>query len=210
MRLITAIITISCALSCAASCAQEWQPATITRTTDGREWYHDGSRWVEVTRTQCYGGQCQPNGIYYRQVQPQQQQPREWSQPAPQYQPRPSIIPSPSASDAKALLPWREEMERKQKALETELAALKVKCEQCQNKPSQPPVIDYTKIEVDYDALATKIDTPTVNVDSLAAEVIKKLPPVRIEWETLKGEKLTQEKKLGEVIKFKSVEVGVK
>lgn len=110
---------------CAPGYAQQWQPAAITRTADGREWYHDGNRWVEVTRTQCYDGQCQPGAIYYRPTQPQQQ-PQEWSQPAPQYQPRPSI---PNASNGVALLEWRKQVEQK-------LIALEARCGQSQ--PGQP------------------------------------------------------------------------
>lgn len=102
---------------CSPALAQQWEPAHITRTADGREWYHDGTRWVEVTRTQCQGGSCNPNGIYYRQVPQQQQQ--EWSQPAPQYQPR----PIPDASNGVALLSWRDQMEKK-------IAALEAKCGQ--------------------------------------------------------------------------------
>ncbi len=118
MRVAQVLLCTTFMLSWSAN-AQDWQPAHITRTADGREWYHDGSRWVEVTRTQCYGGQCQPNAIYYRPAQPQQQ-PREWSQPAP----------LPNASNGVALLSWRDQMEKK-------IAALEAKCGQA-GKPGPP------------------------------------------------------------------------
>lgn len=199
---------LSCALSCAPSYAQDWQPAHITRTSDGREWYHDGSRWVEVTRTQCQGGQCNPNGIYYRQVP--QQQPQEWSQPAPQYQPR----PIPDASNGVAILEWRRQIERK-------LLALEAKCGQAGQPgpagPMGPPgpcgpagtgisVEQVTQLKNEITTAVSQNVNTQVDVDKLAEAIAKTLPPVRVEWITLDGTVLKQEKPLGEVLKFQTTE----
>jgi hypothetical protein len=208
MRLIAVSLAL-CVCQCALSIAQDWQPATITRTADGREWYHDGARWVEVTRTQCQGGQCNPNGIYYRQVPQQQQQPREWSQPAPQYQPRPIVkvgpvtVP-PSASDGQALLGWRDQMEKK-------IAALEAKCGQSQ--PGQPgpagppgpqgpagPAGSGEKL--DYDKIISGVNAH-INTDEFAKDIAAKLPPVIVELEQLDGTKKTQSRPLGQPIKLK-------
>jgi hypothetical protein len=133
---------------CTPALAQQWEPAHITRTADGREWYHNGTAWVEVTRTQCQGGQCQPNAIYYRPVP--QQQPREWSQPAP-------ITAVPNASNGVALLPWRDQMERK-------IAALEAKCAQAGARgptgppgPQGPAGPPGTATNIDANALALQI-----------------------------------------------------
>jgi hypothetical protein len=47
-----------------------------------------------------------------------------------------------------------------------------------------------------------------INFDDVAAEVSKRLPPVKLEWETLDGQKLTQQKPLGEPLRIKSVRQG--
>ena len=173
---------------CSPALAQQWEPATITRTADGREWYHDGTKWVEVTRTQCYGGQCNPNGIYYRQVP--QQQPQEWSQPAPQYEPRPRIkagpvtVP-PSASDGQALLGWRDQMEKQIKDLKAQVGACQQMCGQGKPGPAGPPgpqrpvgpaggsgpapTIDYSKLQIDYSKFV-------IDYDKLGAAIAKNTP----------------------------------
>jgi len=129
----------------ATPAAAEWTAAPITRTADGREWWHDGSRWVEVTRTQCYGGQCQPGAIYYRPTQPQQQTPV-----APAYQPR----PFPDASNGVALLSWRDQMEKK-------ILALEARANQPGARgpagPPGPPGKDGSGTSIDADLLAVQI-----------------------------------------------------
>jgi hypothetical protein len=52
-----------------------------------------------------------------------------------------------------------------------------------------------------------RLDEIENNQPSVAA-IISQLPPQRVEWETLAGNTLTQEKPLGQTLKFRSVEVG--
>lgn len=49
-----------------------------------------------------------------------------------------------------------------------------------------------------------------IDLDALAAKVLAKLPPQRVEWETLDGTVLFQEKPLGEALRFKSVEIDAR
>jgi hypothetical protein len=52
--------------------------------------------------------------------------------------------------------------------------------------------------------------TPAIDYDALAKAIIARLPPVRVEWETLDGRILKQEKPLGEALRFKSIELDRK
>jgi len=61
--------------------------------------------------------------------------------------------------------------------------------------------------DLDYDALADAV-IAKLNFQVIADGVVQYLPPQRVEWETIDGHILSQEKPLGEVLKFKSVRVN--
>jgi hypothetical protein len=106
----------------------QWCPVVIHRTADGREyWQQESGEWTEIHRTQCGGGVCpqpqyyqQPHQIQYQQPRPQVQQ----APVAPPYKPRPSISIPPSASNGIAILPWREDIERKIREQDSRINAL--------------------------------------------------------------------------------------
>lgn len=50
----------------------------------------------------------------------------------------------------------------------------------------------------------------TLDYDALTQTVVSRLPPQRVEWQRLDGQVLTQEKPLGEPLRFKSVEIDAR
>lgn len=95
------------AVLCTTACAQ-WSPVVIHRTADGREyWRQENGTWTEIHRTQCGVNVCQPQ--------------QQWAPVAPPYQPLLSI---PNASNGVAILPWRDEIEKRIAAQDARIAAL--------------------------------------------------------------------------------------
>lgn len=198
MKLLTAILLLAVA---APAVAQDclWQPTQVVTTPTGCQLWWDGTRWVQVCTPQQ---SCPP----VQQSAPQQRPAQsEWSAPAPL--PGPSI--PPTASNGFALLPWRDQMEKKILALELRVNALAQRAPQAGPAGPQGPV--GAQGPPGAQGPAGKDGAPAqVDVEALAAAILKTLPPQRVEWTTLSGEVLKQEKPLGQPLKFKSVEVGVK
>lgn len=61
-----------------------------------------------------------------------------------------------------------------------------------------------TEVMGELAAMKDELAKP-LDVEKLAADISKKLPPVKLEWERLDGTKLTQQKALGEPLRIKSV-----
>ena len=137
-------------------------------------------------------------------------------QPSPQYSPGGRVIitsPTPAKPPTSQPIPasytdprWTEWRNK----IEAQIAANKP-C-QCDQKQQ----VTMTQVNQAIDLALEKYHASQPLIPALptpeqqAADILPYLPPVKVEWLTLGGDRLTQEKKLGEVIKFKSVEVGVK